>query len=68
MTNAPVSCCAPRCGYLIQLTSHDRCAHNIEFPSPCARHRTPAQIRAMHERDLAMLEAARAPMAKRRGL
>ncbi len=68
MTNAPVSCCAPRCGYLIQLTSHDRCAHNLEFPSPCAWPRTPAQIRAMHQRDLDMLASARAPMVKRRGL
>lgn len=68
MTNAPASCCTPRCGYLVQATSRDTCAHNLEFPSPCAWHRTPAQIRAMHQRDLDMLAAARAPMVKRRGL
>ena len=69
---SPEGCRSPLCGYLEQRESgpehHDRCAHNIEFTMPCAWHRTPAQIRAMHERDTAMLASARAPMAKRRGL
>lgn len=65
-------CRSPLCGYLEQRESgrehHDRCAHAIPMHSPCAWHRTPEQIKAMHERDAAMLSAARAPMVKRRGL
>lgn len=64
---APETCRTPLCGYLIQYPSRHDCAHNIEFTTPCAWHRTPAQIRAMHERDTAMLSAAREPL-KRRGL
>lgn len=64
---SPWSCRSPLCGYLIQHPSRQDCAHNMEFVSPCAWHRTPEQIRAMHERDQAMASAARQPM-QRRGL
>ena len=68
---APEGCRAPLCGYLEQRTvgseRHDRCAHAIPMHTPCAWHRTPEQIRAMHERDAQMLHQINAPI-RRRGL
>lgn len=68
---APESCRAPLCGYL-EIRSRggeqfDRCLHNIPQHEGCAWHRTPEQIRAMHERDAQMLHQINAPI-RRRGL
>ena len=69
MTNAPESC--GTCGYLERRTRNgapfDRCLHTIPFQSSCGWHRTPAQIRAMHERDVEMMRQVNQPM-QRRGL
>ncbi len=70
---APESCRTPRCGYLIEnvvtiggRTEPDHlCAHDIPMRSACPWHRSPEQIKAMHERDQAMASAARQPMQKR---
>lgn len=55
---APESCREPLCGYLEQRQHngeyHDRCAHGIPMHCGCAWHRTPEQIKAMHERDMGL--------------
>ena len=68
---ATESCRAPLCGYLESRSrggeQFDRCLHNIPQHEGCAWHRTPEQIRAMHERDAQMLHQINAPI-RRRGL
>lgn len=67
---SPESCRAPLCGYLEQRNHngdhHDRCMHGIPMHGPgCGWHRTPEQIRAMHERDAELIEKAKQPIQRR---
>lgn len=71
---SPESCRTPRCGYLTEnvvtiggRTEQDhRCVHEVPMHPACPWHRTPEQIKAMHEMDARMI--AEAKQQKRRGL
>ena len=62
---SPWSCRSPLCGYLIQYPSRQDCAHNMEFVSPCAWHRTPEQIKAIEAQEQMTAQRIREPLGRR---
>jgi len=62
---SPWSCRSPLCGYLIQHPSRQDCAHNMEFVSPCAWHRTPEQIKAIEAQEQMTAQRIREPLGRR---
>ena len=62
---SPWSCRSPLCGYLIQYPSRQDCAHNMEFVSPCAWHRTPEQIKAIVAQEQMTAQRIREPLGRR---